>query len=73
MSIKNKLGSVIENRLEKFYKVELYGGVMGIRTARSLKEAKKAAIREQGISNVKSVTLATEEDTEWFVAMGGLL
>lgn len=58
-------------RNKGYYVVKLYGGMMGIIRATSLKNAKNLAIKEQGTMNVASICKAKEEDINWVKAMGG--
>lgn len=53
------------------YKVNLYGGYIGLLAAASLEEARKKAMSEQGSANVTNVSLASENDIEWVRGMGG--
>lgn len=53
------------------YKVELYGGYIGLIEASSLDQANKIARGDQGAANVQRVVAATEEDLNWIRAMGG--
>lgn len=53
------------------YKVELYGGYIGLIEAKSLDQANKIARSDQGSANVQRVAEASEEDLSWVIAMGG--
>jgi len=58
--------------MEKYYFESAVGG--GIRTAKSLEVAKDKILREVGEINWEgddSVRLATDEDINWVMAMGG--
>lgn len=57
--------------MKQIYKVQLYGGYVGLIAADSLEAAKKAAMSDQGSANVTSVSLASEEDIAWVKAMDG--
>lgn len=56
---------------KQIYKVQLYGGYVGLIAADSLVDAQALARCDQGRSNVQSVTLANAEDLAWVKAMGG--
>lgn len=58
---------------QKIYKVNLYGGYIGLIAAIDLDSARKKAMSEQGSANVTNVSLATPEDIDWVKAMGGLV
>jgi hypothetical protein len=55
------------------YKVNLFGGYIGLISANSLTEAKKKAMSEQGSANVQSVYPADPEDIDWVRRMGGVV
>mgnify|MGYP001309149463 CR=1 FL=1 len=57
--------------MNQIYKVQLYGGYVGLIEAGSLDIANKIARSDQGAANVQSVSLASEEDIKWVKAMGG--
>lgn len=53
------------------YKVELFGGYVGLIDADSLEEANIKARIDQGRANVERVALANDEDIQWNRGMGG--
>jgi len=62
----------IETNKKKLYYVETDCGC-GIRTAESIEQATRDAVRECGTDNFKRVQEATEENVEWVRAMGGYI
>lgn len=57
--------------MKNVYKVVLHGGFVGLIGADSLEQARRTANLEQGLTNVSSVSMATEQDIEWVMALGG--
>lgn len=55
---------------EKIYYVKALQGC-ALRLGSDSKTARKAALRELGTDNVKSIRLATRKDIEWVRSMGG--
>ena len=57
--------------MKQIYRVNLYGGYIGLIAADSIELARKQAMSEQGSANVTNVSLARPEDIEWVKTMGG--
>lgn len=55
------------------YKVNLFGGYLGLIAAKDLADARRKALSDQGSANVQNVSLALEEDIEWVRMMGGVV
>lgn len=61
----------MSKRVPGHYYVSIDGGNCGIRKAKSLREAKATALREEGTNHLDYVRPATEEDVAWVLGMGG--
>lgn len=55
----------------KRFVVTIEGGNMTIRKGRTLASVKRRALRELGTDSNPSVKEATQEDVDWYLAMGG--
>lgn len=63
----------MSKRVAGHYYVSLNGGYCGIRKAKSLRQAKSEALKEEGTNNLDYVRHATEEDVSWVTGMGGTI
>jgi hypothetical protein len=57
----------------KLYYVSLYDGFCGLHANRTLRAAKSEVLKTKGTENLKSVSLATNEEIDWIKAMGGYI
>ena len=57
--------------MDHFYYVDVEGRGCTLIVAKSLTEAKRLALYQEGADHVKAVRLATEDDVSWHRAMGG--
>ena len=57
--------------INMIYLVTLDNNTCGLMEATNITQAKSEALKEHGTRNLRSVTVATDEDIHWVETMGG--